>query len=67
MKADIQQSQGEAKKRFESIKQSLVKQINDIKSNVIDTSSVSTDFKNELSKVSDELLAEKSIKNLVEL
>lgn len=49
-----------------SLKNSITKQINDIKANVIDTSSVSQELKNDLHRLSDELLADKSVKALVE-
>lgn len=53
--------------RINQAKQSLTTQVNSIKDNLPDFTRLNTDYKEEFEKFSEDLLADKSIKELVEL
>jgi len=64
---DTKKARSEVETRANQAKQKLTEQINAIKGNLPDFSKFNAEYKAELEKFSDDLLADKSIKQLVEL
>lgn len=63
---ESKKARDELEKRFQKVKESLTTQVNSVKENLPDYSKLNAEYKNELQKLGDELLADKSIKELVD-
>lgn len=64
---DAKRSRNEFESRLNQAKQSLTGQVNSVKENLPDFSKLNADYKEEFEKFSEDLLADKSIKELVDL
>lgn len=64
---DGRRARSEFESRINQAKQSLTQQVNTVKESLPDFSKLNADYKEEYEKFSEDLLADKSIKELVEL
>lgn len=62
----MKNARNEFENRLTQAKQSLTGQVNSIKDNLPDFSKLSADYKEEFEKFAEDLLSDKSIKELVE-
>lgn len=67
MADDGKRARSEFEARINQAKQSLTGQVNSVKESLPDFSKLNADYKEEYEKFSEDLLADKSIKELVEL
>lgn len=66
VRKDSESSRNELNKRFDGIRNSVTQQLNKIKENLADYKNVNAEYKQELEKFADELMADKNIKEFAE-